>query len=69
MAFLETCPRVRFVEGAFGPLLLRADVTSRPLRFGRGGRPRRPTGPGLGVSVFETALHRVTATPIPAINL
>jgi len=69
VAFLEACPRVRFAEGAFGRLLLRADVTERPLRFGRGGRIRPPTGFGLGLHVSEDALRRLTAAPVRTINL
>ncbi|MBL8877981.1 MAG: hypothetical protein JNG88_02585 [Phycisphaerales bacterium] len=54
IAFLECCPSARFVEGAFGRLLLRADVTRRPIRFGRGGRIKPRAGHGLGLSVDET---------------
>lgn len=68
VAFLEACPQVRFVEGAFGRFLLRADVTHRPLRFGRGGRIRRPPGFGLGIEVSEDALRRLAATPVQPIN-
>lgn len=57
VAFLEACPRVRFVEGAFGPLLLRRDVTRRPVRFGLGGRIRPLPGHGLGVDVDAAALE------------
>ena len=46
VGFLETCPAVRFVEGAFGKLLLREDVVRRPIRFGRRGRSRRTSAWG-----------------------
>ncbi|MFQ5806951.1 MAG: mandelate racemase/muconate lactonizing enzyme family protein [Phycisphaerae bacterium] len=69
IAFLEACPQVRFVEGAFGRLLLRTDVTGRPLRFGRGGRVRPPAGFGLGLHVSEHALRRLATTPVHPINL
>jgi L-alanine-DL-glutamate epimerase-like enolase superfamily enzyme len=69
IAFLEACPRVRFVEGAFGRWLLRADVTSRPLQFGRGGKMRSPAGAGLGVRVLEDALRRLSVAPVQPINL
>ena len=59
IAFLEACPKVRFVEGAFGPFLLRDDVTRRPVRFGYGGRVRTRLGPGLGVTVDPAALDRL----------
>jgi len=62
IAFLETCPKVRFVEGAFGPFLLRQDVTRRPVRFGLGGRIRPLRAPGFGVTVSATALRHLAAT-------
>ncbi len=60
VAFLETCPKVRFVEGAFGSFLLRQDVTRHPVRFGFGGRVRRRPGYGLGVDVDADALSRLS---------
>ncbi len=63
-AFLEACPRVRFVEGGFGRFLLRDDVTRTSLRFGRGGRMRRVPGHGLGIEVSEQALRRLTTAPV-----
>ena len=57
LAFLECCPRVRFVEGAFGTFLLRRDITRRPIRFGYGGRVRPRPGYGFGVDVNATALE------------
>ncbi len=58
VAFLEACPKVRFVEGAFGPFLLRQDVTGRPVRFGYAGRPPRLRGYGWGITVDGDALRR-----------
>ncbi|MCH8804900.1 MAG: hypothetical protein IH986_02290 [Planctomycetes bacterium] len=63
VGFLSACPKVRFVEGAYGRFLLRKDVTNRPLRFGRGGRIARPSGDGLGVVVNETALRALCVNP------
>lgn len=63
LAFLEACPRVRFVEGAFGRFLLRGDVTRRPVRFGFGGHVRPRPGFGLGVAVDADALTRLAAEP------
>lgn len=57
IAFLEVCPRVRFVEGAYAPFLLRGDVTSGVVRFGRGGRVRARAGWGLGVAVDPARLR------------
>ncbi len=61
VAFLEACPKVRFVEGAFGRFLLRADVTRQSVRFGFGGRVRPRPGFGLGVAVDGDALARLAA--------
>ncbi len=69
VAFLEACPHVRFVEGAFGRFLLRADVAARPLRFGRGGRIRPRAGFGLGLHVSEDALRRLAVGPVKPVNL
>lgn len=69
VAFLEACPQVRFLEGAFGRFLLRADVTDHPVRFGRGGRIHPPTGFGLGFRVSEDALRRLARSPVRPINL
>lgn len=60
IAFLEACPRVRFVEGAFGSFLLKRDVTRRPVRFGWGGRIPPRKGDGLGVSVDPSRLNRLS---------
>lgn len=69
VAFLEVCPQVRFVEGAFGRFLLRADLTNRPVRFGRGGRIRPPAGFGLGISVSHEIVQRFSSDSIRSINL
>jgi muconate cycloisomerase len=61
VAFLEACPKVRFVEGAFGMFLLRQDVTRRPMRFGYGGRVRPREESGLGVAVDVHLLERLSA--------
>lgn len=60
VAFLECCPSVRFVEGAFGRLLLRTDVTQRPIRFRFGGRIQPRKGFGLGVDVDEDRVRRLS---------
>ncbi|MGD8450487.1 MAG: enolase C-terminal domain-like protein [Phycisphaerae bacterium] len=61
IGFLEACPKVRFVEGAFGRLLLRRDIVRRPLRFGYRGRVRPLRAPGLGVEVDPQALEELAA--------
>jgi L-Ala-D/L-Glu epimerase len=60
-AFLEACPRARFVEGAFGRRLLAGDCTRRPLQFGWGGRLTPPRLPGLGVDVDLALLDRYSS--------
>jgi L-alanine-DL-glutamate epimerase-like enolase superfamily enzyme len=69
VAFLEACPYVRFVEGAFGRWLLRADVTTQPIHFGHGGRIRALRGFGLSVDVSGQALRRYTVGARQPINL
>ncbi len=63
IAFLECCPQVRFVEGAFGGFLLRDDVVRRPVRFGFAGTVAARKGYGLGVDVQPAALARLAAAP------
>ena len=41
----------RFVEGNYGRLVMRGDLTPKSLRFGYGGRLKALSGPGLGVSI------------------
>lgn len=65
-AFLEACPKVRFVEGAFGRWLSKGDVTRRRVHFGLGGRMRPISGFGLGVDVDDALLQRFAAHPPPA---
>ena len=55
---LEWGPQPRFVEGNYGRLLLRDDLTRPSLRFGWGGRLRPLSGPGLGVDVDPHRLGR-----------
>lgn len=54
--FLQMTPGVTFAEGCFGSFLLRADVVSRPLRFGFGGRGVTLSPVGLGVDVVPDRL-------------
>jgi len=58
--FLELVGRrVRFSEGSYGTVLLRADVTRERLSFGYGGFVRAMTGPGLGVHVSMRKVRRL----------
>ncbi len=60
VAFLETCPQVRFVEGAYGPFLLKRDVARRSVRFGVGGCIGARRGEGLGVDVDPDRVSALT---------
>lgn len=51
-------PRVAFVEGSFGTLLLSEDVGVESVRFGHRGEAPVLTGPGLGLRVREETLRR-----------
>jgi muconate cycloisomerase len=62
-AFLQRCPRVRFVEGSFGRWLLRDDVIASPVQFGYRGRLRAPRGYGLGVTPDLRAIERLRSRP------
>lgn len=68
VAFLEACPKVRFIEGAFGRFLLRDDVARRSIRFGRGGRIGPQAGFGLGVAVRDSDLKRLAAAAPVIVN-
>jgi L-alanine-DL-glutamate epimerase-like enolase superfamily enzyme len=68
VAFLETCPRVRFVEGAFGRWLLKQDVTRQPVQFGYRGTIRARREYGLGVEVDPAALERLALERPRTIN-
>lgn len=48
----------RGVEGSFGTLLLKEDVSRESVRFGHRGRARVMEGPGFGVEVQEDVLVR-----------
>ncbi|MDX2197498.1 MAG: enolase C-terminal domain-like protein [Phycisphaerae bacterium] len=62
-AFLEACPKVRFVEGAFGRILLKADPVRPSMRFGYGGRLPTVGGFGLGVTPDSAILQRYAVSP------
>jgi muconate cycloisomerase len=55
---LETSPQPRFVEGNYGRLLLREDLTRPSIRFGYGGRLKSLRGDGFGVKIDIDNLQR-----------
>lgn len=69
VCFLRATPKVRFVEGAFGVLLLRGDVTAGSLRFRFRGRAPAVGPFGLGVRVRPDRVARFTVSGQRPINL
>lgn len=57
--FLQICPRVSFVEGAFGKWLAHDDIVQRRVQFGYRGRLRPRDGFGWGVDVDSSAVSRL----------
>lgn len=53
---------IRYVEGSFDRFLVKERLTVEDLTFGRGGYAPALDGPGLGVTVDESAVARVTVT-------
>ncbi len=51
-------PELTSVEGSYGTLLLREDLSREPLRFGRAGRAPLLTAPGLGCQIDDSVLQR-----------
>lgn len=51
-------PKVAFVEGSFGGLLLAQDVSRESVSFGFGGEAAILKGPGLGIEVLEERLRK-----------
>lgn len=67
--FLGSAPRVEFVEGAFGRLLMAEDVARRSLTFRLGGRLPRIDSAGLGCRVDPELLERHSIDPPKVIEL
>jgi muconate cycloisomerase len=51
--------KLLYLEGSYDRHLLRRSVTREDITFGRGGRARRLTGPGLGVTVRPDELDAI----------
>ena len=56
--FAQSCPDLRYVEGAFGNLLLQEDVIAETLQFGSEGKAAGLDSPGLGVTIRMDSLLR-----------
>ncbi|MDA0282837.1 MAG: dipeptide epimerase [Planctomycetota bacterium] len=59
--FASSVGGIRYLEGSFDSFLVKERLTRENLTFGYRGLAPALTGPGLGVSVDEVALKRVTA--------
>jgi L-alanine-DL-glutamate epimerase-like enolase superfamily enzyme len=55
---LSRIPAPRFVEGNYGRFLLGADLTTKSIRFGYGGKLKSLPGPGLGGNVSDQLVKR-----------
>jgi L-Ala-D/L-Glu epimerase len=53
-------PRLDFLEGSYGSLLLEADISQVPVSFSHGGNAQLLTGPGLGVEICQDRLKSCT---------
>lgn len=58
--FATSVANIRFLEGSYDRFLVREPLTREDLTFGRGGFADELTGPGLGVTIDEAAVGRVT---------
>jgi muconate cycloisomerase len=58
--FLQLVPEVEFLENSYGSFLLAEDLVKQKTRFGYGGRIAPLKGPGLGVTLNEEAVERLT---------
>lgn len=50
---------IRYVEGSYDRRLVQENLSQQDITFGYGGTAPALSGPGLGVAVDESALHRV----------
>ncbi|WP_217646981.1 mandelate racemase/muconate lactonizing enzyme family protein [Planctomicrobium piriforme] len=58
--FATTIAGLTAVEGSFDRFLVREPLTVEDLTFGKAGRAEALTGPGLGITVQQRAVDRVT---------
>lgn len=58
--FATSIAHIRYLEGSYDRFLVRERLTVEDLTFGFGGNAPAITRPGLGITVDETALNRVT---------
>lgn len=58
--FASSVANIRYLEGSYDRHLVRERLTQQDLTFGRGGLAQALTQPGLGITIDEAALRRVT---------
>jgi muconate cycloisomerase len=58
--FATSVSGIRYLEGSYDRYLVKERLTHEDLTFGRGGMAPAIVGPGLGISIDEEALRRVT---------
>lgn len=63
--FATSVAGIRYLEGSFDRYLVEEPLVEEDLTFGYRGRGRALAGPGLGVTVDETAVARVTIAEVP----
>lgn len=62
--FASNVTSLSYVEGSYDRYILKENIVREEISFGYGGRARRLTGPGLGVSVDPTQLEKMTAKKV-----
>lgn len=60
--FAASIGEIRYIEGSFDRFLVKERLTVEDITFGRGGYAPALAGPGLGVTIEENAVRRVTVT-------
>ena len=58
--FATSIANIRYLEGSYERFLVKERLTTEDITFGYGGYAPALTGPGLGVTIDEAALKRVT---------
>ncbi|MEK6257944.1 MAG: enolase C-terminal domain-like protein [Planctomycetota bacterium] len=58
--FASSVANIRYLEGSYDRFLVRQRLTTEDITFGWGGYAPALTGPGLGVTIDEPELRRVT---------
>lgn len=57
----------KFIEGSFGNLLLKEDISKENVRFGWGGKAKTLTGKGLGIEICEKRVKKYATQIIAAV--